>query len=271
MDIITQNTYEVLELVEAGQISAEEVDYLISEGTIDPYLFESVLDEMIAESEYLYEAKKVNTKELGKSAVKGAVAGAAVGTALGGAELFRRSHNKYLHDRDFADKVYYGDTNDKASIARQMSRMDDEAKGHMQKMMMHKHLQDRALANGNMDAYNHHGSEAFKAHQDYADHFEKTHGGVLGSLHKKIDDLRTDIVNSNLYNKVHADWENAKGHIGNAYESSKEALKGAGHSIKQALHDHPGYAGAAALAAGTAGAGYAAYKYLKNKKAKAGK
>lgn len=55
MDIITQNTYEVLELVEAGQISAEEVDYLISEGTINPYLFESVLDEMIAENNYLLE------------------------------------------------------------------------------------------------------------------------------------------------------------------------------------------------------------------------
>lgn len=55
MDTITQNTYEVLELVEAGQISAEEVDHLISEGSINPYLFESVLDELIAENSYLQE------------------------------------------------------------------------------------------------------------------------------------------------------------------------------------------------------------------------
>lgn len=223
MDTITQNTYEVLELVEAGQISAEEVDYLISEGSINPYLFESVLDELIAENEYLYEAGKTDWKKVGKSAAIG-------GAALGGLHAYGQIHRSAGREQGHADYATYKGVYDRMDAD---DRSELEAKYHADELMksMEKAKEAaRPIKDKIIDAY-HQGLE---------------HGKAL--YHNAVEGAKS---------AYHSGVE----HAGKAYGAAKEYAM-----------EHPGIVGGAAAGAATAGAaGYAAYKYLKNKKAKAGK
>lgn len=223
MDIITQNTYEVLELVEAGQISAEEVDYLISEGSINPYLFESVLDKLIAENEYLYEAGKTDWKKVGKAAaVGGAVLGyGQLNRQLGKHYGIQQGHDDYATYKGVYDRM---DADDRSELEAKY-HADEHLKGLEKAKEAARPIKDKII-----DAY-HQGLE---------------HGKEL--YHNAVEGAKS---------AYHSGVE----HAGKAYGAAKEYAS-----------EHPGIVGGAAAGAAAAGAaGYAAYKYLKNKKAKAGK
>lgn len=241
MDIITQNTYEVLELVEAGQISAEEVDYLISEGSINPYLFESVLDELIAENEYVYEAtsaekllnKHVLLKQTSDPEKRQELLKGIANDTHGNADLQKLNN--------YAFQTYHkgGSHQDNIEHFRKMASIKD-------KYNMDPNNKDNVLVDGKSALM--HGKSEKEAYADWA--------------------------KNNIKHEEMKEPEHAKGfvdHIIDAYHKGAEHVKQAYESAKETVKEHPGVAAGAAGAAAAGAAGYAAYKYLKNKKAKAGK
>lgn len=241
MDIITQNTYEVLELVEAGQISVEEVEYLISEGTIDPYLFESVLDEMNAENNYLQEAttaeRLLNQHVLLKQTTdpdKRSELLKSIAKTTNGNEDLQKLNN-------YAFQTYHkgGSHSDNIDHFRKMASFKD-------KYNINPNNSDNILVDGKS-----------------------------ATMHGKTEkETYADWAKNNIKHEDTKEPEHAKGfvdHVIDAYHKGLEHARNAYGAAKKTIEEHPGYAGAAAGAAAAGAVGYAAYKYLKNKKAKAGK
>ena len=240
MDIITQNTYEVLELVEAGQISAEEVNYLISEGLINPYLFESVLDSLIYENEYLKEESDFESKV---RAIKN------INVMLAHSDKMSPEKVKQLNNT--LDALSGNDENLQRinTLGRQMLHgKGSENIGRFLKGSRSHEMNGIVAHSGDKPA----NIEQQPVHEKgFVDH-------IIDAYHKGIENTKEALNHAKEY-AVNA-YDKGVEHVGKAYNVSKEAIK-----------EHPGIAGAVAGAATAGAAGYAAYRYLKNKKAKARK